>query len=179
MKYLIKIKGDKKSAHLWNGVDTFCKMYSTGGINKNYVKITDTSENHPVCVMCNKNRKKNRNPIYKINNVQPKIKEQYRKELVNRATMSERVFRHILDRNGIKHEFQKIVRGYIVDFFIEPNYVIEIDGAIHNKKDVIYKDDIRQKNLEKAGFVVIRFSNLDAQDEMIILDALSTLETIR
>ena len=35
MKYLIRASGKKNKAHFWDGKDTACRLWSTGGMNKN------------------------------------------------------------------------------------------------------------------------------------------------
>lgn len=51
-KFLIRKTGRKIAAHLWDGADTACRMWSTGGLKKkNYTVHADT-QGHEVCVMC-------------------------------------------------------------------------------------------------------------------------------
>lgn len=53
--YLInKIKA--KIKHIWKGKDTFCRQYSTGGLNPDNYTVVDESE-LPVCVMCDRKHK--------------------------------------------------------------------------------------------------------------------------
>jgi len=63
--YLTRAK-NKSASHLWNDFkdDTYCKLWSTGGMSQygNYIESNDT--NKRVCVMCqnnklNEERKKN------------------------------------------------------------------------------------------------------------------------
>ena len=53
IKYMVKKKG---AVHLWDGKDTFCRMWSTGGIKakKKYV-VTDQKPNGNICNMCEQN----------------------------------------------------------------------------------------------------------------------------
>lgn len=54
MKYLIKVQGKKqKTAHLWDGTDTLCRMFSTGGLNPSKYEITDHKGERGICFMCN------------------------------------------------------------------------------------------------------------------------------
>ena len=47
-------------AHYWNGLDTACRMYSTGGMNpKRYAPIEEIG-NQPICTMCKQVRKTGR-----------------------------------------------------------------------------------------------------------------------
>lgn len=57
INYLLKFSTKRMnyiSAHLWNGSDTLCTLYSTGGIkNKKLYKPFDLNLNNlPVCKMC-------------------------------------------------------------------------------------------------------------------------------
>ena len=48
--YLVR-KKNAKTAHIWTGYDTACRMYSTGGLRKKAYKVASTSD-LPVCTMC-------------------------------------------------------------------------------------------------------------------------------
>ena len=50
--FLINIKKNKGRAHYWDGVDTFCKMYSTGGLIKKKNQEYNTTEGRNICLMC-------------------------------------------------------------------------------------------------------------------------------
>lgn len=55
MKFLInKRLNIKKRAHYWNGTDTLCRMFSTGGLRSRQLVVADTSYGMPVCSMCRK-----------------------------------------------------------------------------------------------------------------------------
>ncbi|MFH1561924.1 MAG: endonuclease domain-containing protein [Nitrospirota bacterium] len=59
---------------------------------------------------------------------------------------------------GYTFRRQRPVLNYIADFMsIELKLIIEVDGITHSFEETIKKDAIRQKELEKAGFTVIRF----------------------
>ncbi len=63
---------------------------------------------------------------------------------------------------GVKFRRQHPLGIYIADFYChEHKIIIELDGSIHNRSDIIANDIIRQQNLEKDGFKIIRFSNQD------------------
>lgn len=50
--------------------------------------------------------------------------------------------------------------NYIADFMCkELMLIIEADGSIHQLEEAMKKDAIRQKELEAAGFTVLRFTN--------------------
>lgn len=60
MQYLLresryKSKQHKKKqsvAHIWNGVDTLCRMFSTGGFDKSQYVVCDNTQDRGVCQMC-------------------------------------------------------------------------------------------------------------------------------
>ncbi len=66
---------------------------------------------------------------------------------------------------GFKFNRQKPLGNYIVDFYCKAlNLIIEIDGNSHDNK--YEKDCSRQKELEKLGLIVIRFTDLQVKREM-------------
>jgi very-short-patch-repair endonuclease len=61
---------------------------------------------------------------------------------------------------GLIFERQVVIRGYIVDFFCDKvKLVIELDGAIHNRKEQKEKDAQRDAHLFHSGIKVMRFAN--------------------
>jgi len=61
---------------------------------------------------------------------------------------------------GFQFRRQRPVLNYIADFMcMELMLIIEVDGITHHWEETIKKDEIRQKDLEDAGFTVIRFSD--------------------
>ena len=84
--------------------------------------------------------------------------------LIDNATKAEIKIIELLNKYNIPFNFQWIViKGctyYIVDFLIDKNIVIEIDGKHHREKQVKVKDKKRTEWLKKQGIEqVIRFSN--------------------
>ncbi|WP_207426698.1 endonuclease domain-containing protein [Pedobacter sp. SYSU D00535] len=68
--------------------------------------------------------------------------------------------------NGVQFRRQRPVLNYIADFMCqELELIIEVDGWTHTLQEVADKDEERQKNLEAAGFTVLRFS-----DEEVLQD---------
>jgi very-short-patch-repair endonuclease len=62
--------------------------------------------------------------------------------------------------NGCKIRRQHPVGLYIADFYCHKSrLIIELDGSIHNKPDIKETDNARQKELERWGYTVIRFTN--------------------
>ncbi len=65
-------------------------------------------------------------------------------------------------RLGKQFNRQHIIGQYIVDFVcLEIKLVIEVDGGYHSEYTQIEKDENRTEELEKLGFVVLRFKNED------------------
>ena len=61
---------------------------------------------------------------------------------------------------GFRFPRQLPVLNYIADFMcIELMLIIEVDGITHHWEETIKKDEARQRNLESAGFTVLRFSD--------------------
>jgi len=83
--------------------------------------------------------------------------------LRNNMTKSEKVLWEQLKYkklNGIKFRRQHPIDRYIVDFYSHKyKLVIELDGEIHLKKEVVKKDIEREKELVNFGLKVIRFKN--------------------
>ena len=61
---------------------------------------------------------------------------------------------------GFKFRRQHPFSNYILDFYCHSlKLVIEVDGSIHEVEEVKENDDRRQKELEKEGLTLIRFTN--------------------
>jgi very-short-patch-repair endonuclease len=66
----------------------------------------------------------------------------------------------------IKIYKQRIIDEYIVDFYCHKSKVaIEIDGYLHYTADGKRKDELRTKELQKYGILVIRFSDSDIDNQ--------------
>jgi 16S rRNA processing protein RimM len=66
---------------------------------------------------------------------------------------------------GVKFRRQKVIGRYIADFAAnEPKLVIEVDGDTHDVDDE--RDRIRTRYLEKQGYTVLRFSNMDVMGNL-------------
>jgi very-short-patch-repair endonuclease len=92
--------------------------------------------------------------------------EQFALLLRNNMTRAEEVFWKVLKKKqrAWKHKFepQMVVGNYILDFGCESLKLgIEIDGRIHDRKDVKRNDRIRTRRLNKQGWTIIRFRNAD------------------
>jgi very-short-patch-repair endonuclease len=61
---------------------------------------------------------------------------------------------------GCTFNRQRPVLNYIADFMCKQlRLIIEVDGGYHNNEETYNKDIKRQKDLENAGYKVIRFQN--------------------
>ncbi len=68
--------------------------------------------------------------------------------------------------DGHKFRRQHPIGRYITDFACERlRLVIEIDGGIHERDDIVTKDHLRRIDLENLGWTILRFSNAQATTE--------------
>ncbi len=84
-------------------------------------------------------------------------------ELRNTMTKSEAcLWKYALRAKMTGYVFnrQRSVLNYIADFMCkELKLIIEVDGYSHTLDEVIEKDEKKHKNLEDAGFMIIRFTD--------------------
>lgn len=86
----------------------------------------------------------------------------YARENRKNATLAEQVLWEQLrnDSVGVKFFRQHIVGQYIVDFVSrEGGLIIEVDGGYHSEPRQMEDDLLRELDLERMGFHVIRFTN--------------------
>ena len=68
---------------------------------------------------------------------------------------------------GAKFRRQGRIGPYIVDFVcLESKLIVEIDGGIHDLPGRREKDAIRQRWLEREGYRVLRFSDMDCHHDI-------------
>ena len=68
---------------------------------------------------------------------------------------------------GSKFRRQGTIGRYIVDFVcFEAKLIVEIDGGVHGLPGRREKDEIRQKWLEREGYRVLRFSDMDCHHDI-------------
>ena len=61
---------------------------------------------------------------------------------------------------GFKVRRQHEIGPYFADFAcVALRLVIEIDGGVHDRDDVVLRDQLRQTEIEALGWTVVRFSN--------------------
>ncbi|HEY4479987.1 MAG TPA: endonuclease domain-containing protein [Candidatus Paceibacterota bacterium] len=105
--------------------------------------------------------------MIKIHNIQKLLDR--RKELrKNQTPQEEKLWWYLKDKRlGIKFRRQHSIGGYIVDFYCkEKNLIIELDGEIHNKIEAKEYDLVRDKFLKELGFKVLRFRNLEIEENI-------------
>ena len=90
------------------------------------------------------------------------------KEFRKNGTKSERmVWKYILKENKYHWVKQKLIQGFIVDFYCEYlKLVIEIDGDTHDTEERVKLDNKRTSVLEKKGLKILRFRNEDVQTQI-------------
>jgi very-short-patch-repair endonuclease len=109
-------------------------------------------------------RKKNKSPFNKegmFNEANPLVFE-LAKELRRNMTDAEIILWNCLKVgiNGLKFRRQHPIGIYIADFYCHKiKLVIEVDGSMHNKKEIKEFDERRENDLKNWGYNVIRFSN--------------------
>ena len=93
--------------------------------------------------------------------------------LKHNQTSSEKILReHLRSKkfHGLKFHRQKplfvyrehswVDRFFIADFYYHPSrLVIEIDGSIHERKDIRAYDELREYLLKERGYRILRFGN--------------------
>lgn len=83
------------------------------------------------------------------------------RDLRNNATSQEdKLYYQFLRRFKLRVHRQKVIGNYIVDFYChKAKLVIELDGGQHYQEKMLEQDDIRTRNLEEQGLLVLRFTN--------------------
>ena len=65
--------------------------------------------------------------------------------------------------DGHRFRRQHPVGKYVADFACDHlRLIVEIDGGVHQRADVVLKDHLRQVQLEALGWTVLRFTNDEA-----------------
>lgn len=94
-----------------------------------------------------------------------------RKKLRNNATKAEQFLWNFLKGRQIKNtkfRRQHSVGNYIVDFYCaEKKLAIEIDGSIHDTKEVKINDKEKAETLNFYNIQILRFTNEDVFDNIV------------
>lgn len=87
-----------------------------------------------------------------------RAKNRFRRKLKREKTEAEAFFLNFLRKLGARHTFQKIIRGYIVDFYFHKGRLaVELDGDSHIGKEEYDRE--RTEHIAKEGIEVMRFRN--------------------
>ena len=96
------------------------------------------------------------------------LSHKLQRTLRNKMTDAEKALWKVLRSrqvSGLKFRRQPPFGDFILDFVcLENKLVIEVDGGQHGEQ--VKYDDIRTKNLTKAGFRVLRFWNTEVLREI-------------
>jgi very-short-patch-repair endonuclease len=102
---------------------------------------------------------------------------EYGRDLRQSPTKAEKIlWQYLRNRkiNGLKFRRQHPLDKFIADFYChEKKLVIEVDGNIHNEKEIKDYDAARTYELKEWGINVIRFRN-----EEVLSDIRSVIEKI-
>lgn len=94
-----------------------------------------------------------------------------RKKLRNNATKAEQFLWNFLKGRQIKNtkfRRQHSIGNYIVDFYCpEKKLAIEIDGSIHETKEVKINDKEKAETLNFYNIQILRFNNEDVFDNIV------------
>jgi cyclase len=90
-------------------------------------------------------------------------------ELRKNPTYEEKLLWRFLKVNqlGVRFKRQHPIWLYIADFYChEIKLVIEVDGSIHNVKEIMEHDVIREEEIVSLGIKVIRFTNNEIRTQI-------------
>jgi very-short-patch-repair endonuclease len=67
--------------------------------------------------------------------------------------------------DGYKFKRQRPIGRFVADFACDRlRLIVEIDGGVHERDDVVLNDHLRQTELEALGWTVLRFLNEEVLD---------------
>jgi imidazole glycerol-phosphate synthase subunit HisF len=68
---------------------------------------------------------------------------------------------------GLKFRRQHPIGIYIADFYCHKiKLIIEVDGSVHDKKEIKHYDEERQHKLQAWGYELLRFSDKEIANNM-------------
>lgn len=101
------------------------------------------------------------------------------KDLRRNMTQTERLLWNYLKAgvHGLKFRRQHLIGIYIADFYCHKlKLIIEVDGKIHDLKDMKDNDNIREDFLKEQGCTIVRFTNDRVFKELdVVLDEINSL----
>lgn len=101
------------------------------------------------------------------------------KDLRRNMTEAEKLLWNYLKAGvqGLKFRRQHPIGIYIADFYCHKlKLIVEVDGTIHDLKDVKENDKIREDYLKEQGCVIIRFTNERVFQELdVVLDEINSM----
>ena len=133
--------------------------------NRPWMLTEENPGKQPEARLKNSEFHKKHNPMF---NEDSKLKYSISMESVlrKRATQHESLFKESLRRLGYEPKFQHATTSGILDFaFVELKIGVEIDGDAHmtfpsNRE----RDNLRDSQLEKEGWIILRFFNSEIED---------------
>ncbi len=98
-----------------------------------------------------------------------KYLKRYSRDLRNSSTYSEILLWNELKGKqilNVQFNRQRPIRKYIVDFLCsKAKLIIELDGITHHSEEAFELDQIRQVDLEKMGYKVLRFDDEEVMND--------------
>ena len=83
----------------------------------------------------------------------------------NQTKEENKLWYQFLRKYPVQFRRQYVIGDYIADFYCHKSkIVIELDGSGHYAPEQIEKDNVRTKYLETQGLLVLRFTNIDVQN---------------
>ncbi len=79
--------------------------------------------------------------------------------------------------HDLKFRRQHSIKNYIVDFYCaQHQLIIELDEDYHDEPAQFEKDQLRDQDLERMGFNILRYENKYVFDELInVIDDIKTV----
>jgi len=99
----------------------------------------------------------------------PKIFERAQQLRKQTTEAEEKLWEQLRNRRfeGLKFRRQHPLNRFVADFYChEKRLVVEVDGGIHNEKEVIERDEGREVDLQNFGLTIIRFTNEEIMTNM-------------